>query len=141
MIVICIIFISSFLDDADSGYVVIRSIRHMALPRSHLAQDYTVDGCNAHPPLLQSHSANEQNECCQSTSSNPQLLEQPAQNAMASSYLPKVYKPQRRMINYDADEVFDSDNNSTITTSAPCSNINSAKSKDSNSPYQPRVRR
>ncbi|KAH9495872.1 hypothetical protein Btru_015311 [Bulinus truncatus] len=92
-------------DDADSGYVVIRAIRNITDPRP-VNTDYSMysrEDYDAHPPLL--------------SISYPSLDQQSAFDTAAGlqgipgrlCFLPKVYKPQRRLLTYDADDVFESE--------------------------------
>ncbi|CAG5133461.1 unnamed protein product [Candidula unifasciata] len=96
------------MDDADSGYVVIRAIRIVpdARPGNADLSLYTKDEYKSHLPLL-------------GPSSDMDL--QPVDDTVTASaaatsphprrlcFLPNVYKPQRRLLNYDADDVFESD--------------------------------
>ncbi|BFZ15707.1 hypothetical protein BsWGS_18746 [Bradybaena similaris] len=91
------------MDDADSGYVVIRAIRIMPDTRPGNADLslYTKDEYKNHPPLLgpSSDMDLQSMEDTATTTPHPRRL----------CFLPKVYKPQRRLLNYDADDVFESD--------------------------------
>ena len=96
-------------DDADSGYVVIRTIRDVS--PSQTAQSghslYAAEERLAHPPLLTSLDTGlGSSESPSSFSSPPQSL----------CFLPKAYIPQRRLLTYDADEVFESDDQAQLST-------------------------
>lgn len=95
-------------DDADSGYVVIRSIRIAAdtNPGKTDLSLYTRGEYDAHPPLLTSSDTDLQSVLDPAIQTYPRRL----------CFLPKVYKPQRRLLNYDADDVFESDDSGTSWT-------------------------
>ncbi|XP_059158250.1 uncharacterized protein LOC131942384 [Physella acuta] len=92
------------IDDTDSGYVVIRAIRNIGDPRP-VNSEYNVysrEDYEAHPPLLTSSTDMDLQSVCDPSS---QFCTMPGRLC----FLPKVYKPQRRLLNYDADDVFESD--------------------------------
>ncbi|CAL1548314.1 unnamed protein product [Lymnaea stagnalis] len=91
------------MEDADSGYVVIRAIRNITDPRPVNAEYnvYSRKDYDAHPPLL-SPSYNDRESTFDPSAhlhSIPGRL----------CFLPKVYKPQRRLLTYDTDDVFESE--------------------------------
>uniref|UniRef100_A0A0B6YZT1 TNFR-Cys domain-containing protein n=1 Tax=Arion vulgaris TaxID=1028688 RepID=A0A0B6YZT1_9EUPU len=92
------------MDDADSGYVVIRAIRLVTdtRPGNTDRSFCTKEEYAAHPPLLGPTS---------SDTDLQSVLDPPTTNPHTRHlcFLPQVYKPQRRLLNYDADDVFESD--------------------------------
>ncbi|GFN87771.1 rho guanine nucleotide exchange factor [Plakobranchus ocellatus] len=93
------------IDDADSGYVVIRTIRDVSGSPADSSDHklYTPEELSAHPPLLALHS---QDTDQRGSSEGPSFSSSPPQSLC---FLPRTYTPQRRLLTYDADEVFESD--------------------------------
>jgi len=81
--------------DTDSDYVVIRAIRTAGDPRPYDHRGYPAP----HSPLLPTTSDYGGSDSLQDFHCN-----QPPQ-----CFLPKVYNPQRRMVAYDTDDVFESE--------------------------------
>ncbi|GFR88032.1 hypothetical protein ElyMa_002507400 [Elysia marginata] len=90
------------VDDADSGYVVIRTIRDASGLRAACSDHslYLQDEHSVHPPLLASEDTG------LGSSDAPSSFSSPGQPLC---FLPRVYTPQRRLLTYDADDVFESD--------------------------------
>ncbi|KAI8781142.1 CAunnamed protein product [Biomphalaria glabrata] len=93
-------------DDADSGYVVIRAIRNISTPRTGNT-DYSMfsrEEYDARPPLL---SISNPNTDSHKPTFDPSLGLHIMPGRLC--FLPKVYQPQRRLLTYDADDVFESE--------------------------------
>jgi len=89
--------------DTDSDYVVIRAIRSVSDPRpSHIDMEYRND-LPSHSMLLEPTS-----DYGGSDSMHDFQNSQP-QSTNQLCFLPKVYNPQRRLLSYDADDVFESE--------------------------------
>lgn len=91
------------MEDADSGYVVIRAIRNITDPRP-VNTEYNVysrEDYDAHPPLL----SPSYNDLESTYDPSAHLHSIPGRLC----FLPKVYKPQRRLLTYDTDDVFESE--------------------------------
>ncbi|RUS74938.1 hypothetical protein EGW08_017293 [Elysia chlorotica] len=99
------------IDDADSGYVVIRTIRDVSPPHAAPPDHslYAIEDRSIHPPLLASQDTG------LGSSDGPASFSSPPQSLC---FLPKVYTPQRRLLTYDADEVFESDDQAQLSTSS-----------------------
>lgn len=100
------------IDDADSGYVVIRTIRDGAGPWTAFSDGslYSREERLAHPPLLASRDTG------LGSSDAPSSFSSPGQ---PRCFLPRVYTPQRRLLSYDADDVFESDDQAPQQTLYP----------------------
>ncbi|XP_005099486.1 uncharacterized protein LOC101850175 [Aplysia californica] len=92
------------MDDTDSGYVVIRAIRNIADPRPGHPDPCILrhEELASHSPLLEPTS---------DYGGSDTLQEYPSHRPLPAKlcFLPKVYNPQRRLLNYDTDDVFESD--------------------------------